>query len=1111
MAIKPLDQRLASMMQESRADVPTEPIDLPAPIDPGEQRIQTEEAELVAGIGTRLSEILGGRLLKGVTEKGAKAAREPAIIPDAPPAAPTQAAPTPAAQQPAPPTKAAPQPKKVEGAGAPAIPVEDPPVASPPKVAPAPVDAAKMLEMEKSRKELLENQATLGAPSPTAAQEAAGVTKTPISTMAFDDESMRATIRAASEAALKDEPSMSLRSIYMKAINAGLTESQADRILQGLPMESAVGGSELAKNLAGLVHLHDNSARQLDDLFQLMTDGKLDDVGKLQLRQQMAFHDSVVKSLKGVQVDIARSMNVFKRVKDSGPALKQADIRKILDEVGGDDALLRLASDYLNVPTRAGKNRLLEAGLGKRLSNAWMYTYQAHLLTNPESHGYNLVSNVLFGALAPVERSVAVAIGAARQSMNIGSSERYYMGDILARISGIQNGLMDGWELAAHVARTGQRATAKGDQPLEPLRAEYFSDVPVKTGNVLGTGLDIASMTATTMATGLPVPVSPMLGGLMDFGKEVARIPDITNSWVGRSVDKIGFLTGLPFRALAMADEFTGGVNARMQLHEEAWNFANKEYDRLIAAGMTPEDATKETVRMTTALLNERPATIAANVESFRKQSTLMEELDRTTKLGSFYWKLDHAFQQPGLKVFMPFAKTITNIFIEGAARTPVANFVSPRFWDEWNKGGKHRDLAMARLAVGGTAAYTFANLSMENKVTGPGPESPEDKAALTAIGWQPYSRIFQKDEFEPGPLGRLSTLTKVTPGSGPAEGLLFVSFARFEPVSLPFAVGAGIGEYLKFHKGRPDESDVLKLVLAGSAAAGDYITNLPAAQGIGDLVSIMRGRQEDGGRKVVDVFERLSRQYADYLYTGTPIVGFSNSSIIAKMERIIDPELRSTMPADQDVPHGLRAFAEQRSRLFSRLPGISAGVPEERDNVGRIRKVVNRGLDNWWNFIPTISVTEGKRGPMDEALVSIDYGISRPNNRWSGVGLSGEQYNRYKELYGQIVKIPGSADGVPRNLEQAIPVELEALRMDALISGQTFLKGDAQKAVDALVSKYRRVAKIRMIGFDDSPQMGQSMAPDLSEFGLFSPKIEYPELAAAVKRNKDFERIEGR
>jgi hypothetical protein len=1086
MAIKPLDERLTSMMRVGQeADAAPDLVDLPTPIEPGEQRLQTENAELVAGLGTSLMRRFGGELLEGLTEPGTKAARDATIVPDK----------KPPAKPPGPPT----------------TPVEDPPIAPPPKVAPAPVDAQKMMEMEKKRKELIDTNATLGAPSPTPAQAAAGVTETPISTLAFDNESMRATIRAASEAALKAEPSMSVRSIYMKAINAGVPEAQAERILQGLPMESAVGGSELSKSLAGLVNLHDNSAKQLDDLFQRMANGQLDDNGKLELRQQITFHDSIVRSLKGVQVDIARSMNVFKRVRDAGPGLKQMDIRKVLDEVGGDAALLRLASDYLEVPTRAGKNRLLEVGLGKRLSNTWMYTYQANLLTNPESHGYNFVSNAVFGTAAPIERSLAVAMGTARQAFNVGSSERYYMGEVFARLSGIQNGFMDGWELAAHVARTGQRATAKGDQPLEPLRSEYFSDVPVRTGNVLGTGLDVVSMTATGMTTGIPIPVSPMLGGLMDFGKEVGRTPDISANWVGKAIDKLGFYTGLPFRALAMSDEFSGGVNARMQLHEEAWNFANQNYDRLVSAGMPPDDATKEVQRMTSALLTERPATLSASVESFRKQSTLMEDIDRSTKLGSFYWKLDHAFQQPALKTFVPFAKTITNIFIEGAARTPIANFVSPRFWDEWNKGGKHRDLAMSRVALGGAAAYTFANLSMENRITGPGPDSREDKAALRAIGWQPNSLIYKTDEFSPEVLNRLSNLAKVTEGGGPAQGLFFISYARFEPMGLPLTVGAGIGEYLKFHKGKPDESNILKLVLAGSDAAGEYILNLPSAQGIGDIVSILRGRQEDGGRKVLDVFERLSRQYTDFLFTGTPAVGFSNSSLMAKIERIMDPELRSTMPMDEDVPHGIRAYAEQRTRLMSRIPGISAFVPLERDDLGRVQKVANRGLDNYFNFIPTVSVTEGKRGKTDEALISIDHGISRPNDKWSGVSLSAEQYNRYKELYGQVVKIPGSADGVPRNLEQAIPVELKILGESAVMSGGSFGKGDAQKAVDALVSKYRRAAKLRMIGFDDSPQPGQMMAPDMTEFGFMSPKIEFPTLAALIKRNKEFERIEGR
>jgi hypothetical protein len=287
-------------------------------------------------------------------------------------------------------------------------------------------------------------------------------------------------------------------------------------------------------------------------------------------------------------------------------------------------------------------------------------------------------------------------------------------------------------------------------------------------------------------------------------------------------------------------------------------------------------------------------------------------------------------------------------------------------------------------------------------------------------------------------------------------------------------------------------------------------MTNLPAMQGIGDMVSILKSRQEDGGRKVVDIFDRLAKQYANYLFTGIPGIGFANSSLMAKMERLTDPTIRSTRPSEADVPLGMRFFAEQRAFVQSRIPYLSQSLEPELDSLGRVRKVENRGLDYWANYSPITSVTVGKRSLADEALASIDYGISRPRDTWDGVKLSAKQFNRYKELYGQVVKIAGS-DGQERNLERAIPFELNQAREDAINAGESFTKGEMQKFVDRLTSNYRRIAKLRMIGFDPSPDAGQSEAANLDEAGFLDEKIEFPDLAKLVRRNKEFIRIEGK
>ncbi len=327
-----------------------------------------------------------------------------------------------------------------------------------------------------------------------------------------------------------------------------------------------------------------------------MATGTLDDVGKLDLRMRLAQHDILVKQLKGMQTDVARSLNVFKRVQDAGPGLDATATRKALDELGAqqsDSVLYQLAVDYLESPTRAGKNRMLEAGLGAKMRDVWFHTYQSNLLNDPQTHVYNIVGTAVFGAMAPIERTLAAGIGTARQLIPTTSAERYHLSDVLAGLSGFKNGFLDGWELAVDAMRRGgdSKFTDAGKAVANPLSAENLSDTPLRL-----------------------------------FGKEVWRTPDLTDSFVGKAIDGLGLIHDISFRGLKAGDELVGAMVARYQLHEEAWRFANNEYDRLVAAGLTPDGARAEIDAKMTQFLTERPAQMQASIEGMRNMVTLQEK-----------------------------------------------------------------------------------------------------------------------------------------------------------------------------------------------------------------------------------------------------------------------------------------------------------------------------------------------------------------------------------------------------------------------------------------------------------------------------------------------------
>lgn len=1042
------------------------------------------EPQAAFGLGAVRKALTPKKALKELTKKGARAKEEPKILPDPPPVAP---APSPAAQ-----TTPAPKPAPVK-----------------PEIAPVPLDEAQRVIQERQRLE--------------AAGPAAGPKETPISNLAFDNEGMQATVRAMAENSVKNEPTMSLRSIKMRMINAGVRENVADRLLQGLPLESTVGSSELAKTVSGVVDLHDQSAKQLDDLMQKMAAGQLDQTGQLQLRQQMAFHNVITGTMKGVQVDVARSMNVFKRVKDRGPGFSPVDIRKILDEVGGEDALLKIANDYITLPTRKGKNQLVEIGLGQRLRDAWINTWQSNLLSDIGPHAMSFTAGVINTVRAPVERLVSIPIGMVRRGAIeaartdvVGSalvetgvgrvsppSERFYLGDLQARLSGFGPGIMDAWETLAkggpkvRIPGTeidftlptpfskdyGLRATAKGDAVVAPLSGAAFSDVPVR----------------------------------LPFGnKELFRTPDFTNSFLGKGLDAMGYMYSVPFRAMRAADDFIGLTTARMQLHEEAWHIAQTEYDKFIASGLSPDDSLAETQRVVASFLDERPTSMQASMDKARQQTTFTEDFNRETKLNEFYWKTDKLFQSTALKPFLPFSRAITQEFLHTAAATPGMNIISPKFWDAWNAGGKERDLALSRLALGGMAGYTAVQLSADGRMTGSGPSGTQDRKALEALGWQRYSLIFKPGELSPDVEARLSKLTTLTKGQGNFSGFTFVSYARFSVLSPVLALGADFSDAQRFHTGRPDEEEWAKLALAYAGSNLEYIKNLPSAQAIGDLVGILRTRAEDGGEQVYQVLNRIAKQYVDVLYTGTPVLGSTNATVIAHIERLNDPLIRSTRVDQMNVPEHFRIFYEQMNRVKSRMPVYSEGLQAELDEIGRRKYAENNMFEFTANVIPMVQGSKGKRDPYNEAMVSIDHGTSRPRDVWDGVSLSATQYNRYKKLYGQEVMIDPSlfvetATAAPMNLEMAVPYLLKEQAKYATEMGQPFNKGDAQKFVDSIIKKYRRIAKLRMIGFDPSPELGQTEVPDLTEYGFLSDSVEFPELGAMIDRNKKFYSLYGK
>lgn len=1022
-----INDRISQMNGAAPTDAPAESL----PPDPAEVITEPQldmEPVQVAGLGKGVKAVKDA--LQPLLKKGTRAEKAPQVT------APKDVAKPVDAPTPAPP--AAPAPAK--------------PAAIKPDIRPVPLDEAKAAADQRAATKQTVDGVTGKPPDK------------PFNLDVYDNDGFAATVDTIATRAGIDYQTTTVRSIYQRAMNAGLPEGFLNNLLGG-KLETTVGNDALAMNFAKALTVMDESTKRLDKLMADMSAGSLDDAGKLELRQQIAFHEMLMRSMKGLQVDVARTMNVFKRVKDGGPSLDTLAVRSALDESGGDESLLRLAKMWEQMPTQKGKNQLVERSLADKLGDTWMYTFQSNLLNDVSTYGVNIAGNAVFGALSPIERLIATGIGKVRTALPNANPDRYTLEDTYAVSHGFVNMIMDGVQFMGDALKRGDAPSGlKADEMIggTPLTAENFSDTPLRL-----------------------------------FGQEVWRTPDLRDTAAGRVIDALGFVHSIPFKIIGATDEFFGGMAARWKLHSEAWTFANKEYDRLVANGIADDEARREVTRQVSQLLYERPADMQASIDDFRKMVTFQTDLAnyRDVPTGEFYWRTAQVFQNPLLKIIQPFVKTVTNIWAEGTARTPGLNFISPRFYDDWNKGGRDRDLAVARLSMGGSVMTGWAALGMENRVTGYGPSQTEDRTALERLGWQPYSIVFNRDEISPENLERLQAITKV----GVGEDKIYVSFARFEPVSMLLGMSADLSDAMKFHRGGEWDEDIESVVKTGAFTISNYVTNLPLMQGIGELIKIGRSRAEDGGEKVVQIFDAIAKMYGNFAVTGTPGLGFANSTLVAHAERVLNPTRSNTMPDKMDVPYGVRAFYENVQRLRSRIPGLSDDVPPFLDSLGREVAVQNRGRDYWVNWQPFLTVQQGKRSETDELLIGLDFGIDQPSQTWDGVRLSATQYNRYKKLYGQEIKLDGM------NLEQYIPHLLKRADEDAAMAGEVLAVGDKQKLIMQAVSKYRQLAKMRMLGSPD----GEAI-PGM-ELGLADDKIEFPDLRNLIERERTMGRIYGR
>lgn len=176
---------------------------------------------------------------------------------------------------------------------------------------------------------------------------------------------------------------------------------------------------------------------------------------------------------------------------------------------------------------------------------------------------------------------------------------------------------------------------------------------------------------------------------------------------------------------------------------EDAW-FATLNYEgelRTLARHQAMADRKSGAISQNTKL-SQRIEQLVQNPtsEMIEKAGEHARTNTFNNKAGAFAQAIMSAkAKAPWLNIIVPFVRTPANIVKFGLKRTPLA----PAFTDvraDIKAGGARQERAIARVLWGTSVMIGAGALAQAGYITGAGPEDKEEKAALMATGWRPYS-----------------------------------------------------------------------------------------------------------------------------------------------------------------------------------------------------------------------------------------------------------------------------------------------------------------------------------------------------------------------------------
>jgi len=295
--------------------------------------------------------------------------------------------------------------------------------------------------------------------------------------------------------------------------------------------------------------------------------------------------------------------------------------------------------------------------------------------------------------------------------------------------------------------------------------------------------------------------------------------------------------------------------------------------------------------------------------------------------------------RNPYWRFLLPFVRTPVNIVKYAGERTPLG-FMSKEFKEKLAKGGAERDEVLGRLLFGSSVMTTVGILAGGGNITGAGPTDANERRALMATGWRPYS-------------------LKI--------GDAYYSYNRFEPVGILFGIAADmqeIGDYVfnESEKNKENELELDKLASMLMGSVTNNLTNKTFLSGISSAIQVITDPSRYGERFV-------------QRFTGSFV-----PTIFAHASQLDDPVLRDA-----------RSITDN---FINRLPflGYRKELPARRDIFGDVR-TRDQGL-GIGSFSP-IRLSKMKEDPVYNEFYKVGLYPSMPTRKIRNVELEPKEYEQ--------------------------------------------------------------------------------------------------------------------